>query len=119
MWAVVKEEEAVSIKRGPRFAGIPGTGVHIRDDSNWRTHVKYHLQIITKYEQLCNALIPVVATESPCMSACSNPNFPVNLDIHPSKPSQDLYCDHIDKSAFGSLAQELAILQYGIAGRVW
>jgi hypothetical protein len=54
------------------------------------------------------------------MSAtCSNPNFPVNLDIHPSKPSQDLYSNHIDKAAFGSLAQELAILQYGIAGRVW
>ncbi|PPR02597.1 hypothetical protein CVT24_002168 [Panaeolus cyanescens] len=46
----------------------------------------------------------------------SNPNFPKNLDIHPSKP-QSSSIDLGD--AFGSLAQEEAIRQYGIAGRVW
>lgn len=45
-----------------------------------------------------------------------NPNFPKNLDIRPSKPqgsSSDL------GDAFNTLAQEDAIRQYGIAGRVW
>ncbi|KAF9480511.1 hypothetical protein BDN70DRAFT_905714 [Pholiota conissans] len=54
----------------------------------------------------------------------SNPNFPHNLDIHPSaipiSAQSRLQNDapHLE-AAFGSAAQEVAIQQYGIAGRVW
>ncbi|KAF9477991.1 hypothetical protein BDN70DRAFT_74852 [Pholiota conissans] len=53
-----------------------------------------------------------------------NPNFPHNLDIHPSaipiSAQSRLQKDapHFE-AAFGSAAQEVAILQYVIAGRVW
>ncbi|KAF8968054.1 hypothetical protein BDZ97DRAFT_1903028 [Flammula alnicola] len=52
----------------------------------------------------------------------NDPNFPLNLDIHPSLPisHSSLLGDATDLDAnFDSLAQELAIRQYGIAGRVW
>ncbi|KAF8202206.1 hypothetical protein BJ912DRAFT_842562 [Pholiota molesta] len=51
----------------------------------------------------------------------TNPNFPVNLDIYPSAipiPTQSSDANQLD-AAFGPAAQELAIRQYGIAGRVW
>jgi len=44
-----------------------------------------------------------------------NPNFPLNLDIHPSTNSIANAAD----ANFGSVAQEMAIRQYDIAGRVW
>ncbi|KAF8905072.1 hypothetical protein CPB84DRAFT_637208 [Gymnopilus junonius] len=55
-----------------------------------------------------------------CDTLPSNLNFPFNLRIHPSSPptySSDKCL--IDDTNFGSHAQERAIRQYGIAGRVW
>jgi len=52
-------------------------------------------------------------------SSVYTPNFPLNLDIHPS--NQPLVTDSrpdLDAN-FGSKAQEQAIREYGIAGRVW
>ena len=51
-----------------------------------------------------------------------NPNFPLNLDIHPSTiPTEQIatLADVRLDAHFGSAAQEAAIVQYGIAGRVW
>ncbi|EKM58519.1 uncharacterized protein PHACADRAFT_182832 [Phanerochaete carnosa HHB-10118-sp] len=45
----------------------------------------------------------------------SNTNFPVNLNIKPSHNSHDRHV----LNAFDSSAQEAAIREYGIAGRVW
>lgn len=45
----------------------------------------------------------------------TNPNFPVNLDI---KPLHNLNDSHVLES-FDLPAQEAAIREYGIAGRVW
>ncbi|PPQ89324.1 hypothetical protein CVT25_003161 [Psilocybe cyanescens] len=56
------------------------------------------------------------------VSADSNPNFPQNLQIHPSNPHSSRYLNaahDLDEAKFGSEAQELAIRKYGIAGRVW
>ncbi|CAA7267042.1 unnamed protein product [Cyclocybe aegerita] len=47
-----------------------------------------------------------------------NPNFPANLDIHASTGTHSHLSDHLD-TRFGTNAQETAIRQYGIAGRVW
>ena len=44
----------------------------------------------------------------------ANPNFPPNLDIHPSKSYFRENEDHFDTTS-----QEDAIRTYGIAGRVW
>ena len=44
-----------------------------------------------------------------------NPNFPLDLDIHPSTNQTVNDSD----SSFGLVAQELAIRHYGVAGRVW
>jgi hypothetical protein len=54
----------------------------------------------------------------------TNPNFPVNLDIYPSAipiPTHSKIRSDANQldAAFGPAAQELAIRQYGIAGRVW
>ncbi|KAH9481698.1 hypothetical protein JR316_0006225 [Psilocybe cubensis] len=52
----------------------------------------------------------------------SNPNFPKNLQIHPSNPRSSRYTNanqDLDEEKFGPEAQELAIRKYGIAGRVW
>lgn len=46
-----------------------------------------------------------------------NPNFPADLNISPSAVSSSAL--HNLEDAFGQTAQELAILQYGIAGKVW
>ncbi|KAJ3512959.1 hypothetical protein NLJ89_g3228 [Agrocybe chaxingu] len=48
----------------------------------------------------------------------SNPNFPANLDIHASTGTISHHPDHLD-AHFSAEAQETAIRQYGIAGRVW
>lgn len=52
-----------------------------------------------------------------------NPNFPLHLDIHPSTIPTVHSATFIDArtldTRFGSVAQEAAIIQYGIAGRVW
>ncbi|KAF8802486.1 hypothetical protein BYT27DRAFT_7261022 [Phlegmacium glaucopus] len=48
-----------------------------------------------------------------------NPNFPLNLNIHPSSPItyQQHSAEYVKNYSFQ--AQELAIRKYGIAGRVW
>lgn len=46
-------------------------------------------------------------------------NFPLNLDIHPSKNSAPGILPADWDEHFNGKAQELAILKYGIAGRVW
>lgn len=49
-----------------------------------------------------------------------NPNFPADLNIFPSATTTTKSSvPHNLGDAFGRAAQELAILQYGIAGKVW
>lgn len=56
------------------------------------------------------------------MSATSqlrhNPNFPINLDIHPSTHSRITHLGILNGN-FGFDEQKIAIREYGIAGRVW
>ena len=47
-----------------------------------------------------------------------DPNFPSNLNIHPSSYESQLDSTEYDK-IYSFQAQELAIRKYGIAGRVW
>ncbi|TFK40189.1 putative methyltransferase-domain-containing protein [Crucibulum laeve] len=49
-----------------------------------------------------------------------NPNFPENMDILPSSRPRGILHDHqLGSDVFGTQAQEDAIRDYGIAGRVW
>ena len=74
-----------------------------------------------------DSYLPCIAMAlTPCLPdimTTSTPNFPLNLDIHPS--TQPLVNDNKERipadldAIFGSKAQERAIREYGIAGRVW
>jgi hypothetical protein len=48
-----------------------------------------------------------------------NPNFPLNLNIHPSNPIKYQQNSTEYDEIYSFQAQELAIRKYGIAGRVW
>ena len=50
-----------------------------------------------------------------CKQVSMDPNFPLNLDIHPSSQPSHLEYDR----NYSFEAQEIAIRKYGIAGRVW